>query len=75
MELRTKVFELCEGEYSNLSELAKAMGIAVSQIYRVRRGKRRINEKFIIGAMRAFPGYQVGELFYIAQGRNSDDHR
>jgi len=41
------------------------MGISVSQIYRVRRGKRHINEKFIIGAINAFPNHRLDELFYL----------
>ena len=63
--MRTRVFELCDGHYSNLTELAHAMGLSVSQVYRVREGKRRINQKFIIGAKRAFPGYGLDELFYL----------
>jgi len=66
MILRTRVFELSNGKYSNLSELAQAMGISISQVYRVREGKRHINQKFIIGAIKAFPGYRLGELFYLA---------
>jgi len=66
MLIRTKIFELCDDTYHNLSELAKSMGISVSQIYRVREGKRRINEKFIIGAIRAFPDHKLEELFYLA---------
>ncbi|MCD6300404.1 MAG: helix-turn-helix transcriptional regulator [Dehalococcoidales bacterium] len=66
MLIRTKIFELRDDTYHNLSELAKAMGISVSQIYRVRKGKRRINEKFIIGAIRAFPDRKLEELFYLA---------
>ncbi len=66
MELKTRVFELCNGRYMNLSELAQAMGISVSQVYRVRKGQKRINEKFIIGAVKAFPGYNLDGLFYVA---------
>ena len=66
MRIRTRVFELSSGKYNNLSELAQAMGISVSQIYRVREGKRPINEKFIMGAIRAFPGYKLDDLFYLA---------
>ncbi len=66
MKLETKVFELCNGRYRNLPELAQAMGISVSQVYRVRKDKRHINEKFIIGAIRAFPGYRLDDLFYVA---------
>jgi transcriptional regulator with XRE-family HTH domain len=66
MRVRTKIFELCPGEYRNLSELAQVMGISVSQIYRVRGGKRNINQKFIVGALKAFPHYKLDELFYLA---------
>ena len=65
MKLQTRVFDLCDGRYSNLSELARAMGISISQIYRVRQGKRRINEKFVIGAIRAFSNRRLDELFYL----------
>ena len=63
MRLKTRIFEL--NLYNNLSELARAMGISVSQIYRVQKGKRSINEKFIVGAMRAFPGLKFDDLFYL----------
>ena len=66
MKLETKVFELCSGRYSNLSELARAMGISTSQTYRVRKGEKLINGKFIIGAIKAFPGYKLDDLFYVA---------
>ncbi len=64
--LKTRVFELSGQRYSDLSELAHAMGISVSQVYRVRSNKRGINEKFIIGAKRAFPEYGLDDLFYLA---------
>ncbi len=64
MLIKTRIFELCNGRYSNLSELAQAMGISVSQIYRVREGKRHINQKFIIGAIKTFPEYKLDDLFY-----------
>ncbi|MAF85984.1 MAG: hypothetical protein CL875_05885 [Dehalococcoidales bacterium] len=63
MRLKTRIFEL--NRYHNLAELARAMEISVSQIYRVQEGKRNINGKFIIGAMRAFPGYKFDDLFYL----------
>jgi len=61
-----KVFELCNGKYKSLPELGRAMGIIVSQIYRVRDGKHKINHKFIIGAVKAFPGHKLDDLFYAA---------
>ena len=65
MIVQTRVFELCDGRYKNLSQLAHAMEISVSQIYRVREGKRHINERFIIGAIKAFPNRKLEELFYL----------
>lgn len=70
MKLETRVFELASGKYKSLYELAQAMGapteISFSQVYRVREGKRSISEKFIIGAVKAFPDKKLDELFYIA---------
>ena len=64
MILKTKVFEFYCAKYKNLSELAAVRGMSVSQIYRVREGKRNINQKFIIGVMKAFPEYKFDDLFY-----------
>jgi len=63
--IKTRVFELCNGNFRNLSELAHAMELSVSQVYRVREGKRGINQKFIVGAKKAFPDYRLDELFYL----------
>ncbi len=65
MLVRTKVFELRDENYRNLSELAGAMGISVSQVYRVKEGKRCINQKFIVGAVKTFPGRRPDDLFYL----------
>ena len=65
LRMRTKIFDIGFQGYRNLSELACAMGISVSQVYRVREGKRQINQKFIVGAMRAFPRYRLDDLFYL----------
>jgi hypothetical protein len=62
--IKTRVFEMANGKYQNLSDLARAMGLSVSQVYRVRMGKRGINEKFIVGAKMAFPNHRLDELFY-----------
>ena len=64
MIIKTKVFDLAAGRFVNLAALAKSMGISVSQVYRVREGKRGINEKFIIGAKKAFPDLTLDDLFY-----------
>ena len=69
--IKTRVFELSNGKYHNLSSLARAMGLSISQVYRVREGKRGINEKFIIGAKQAFPDYRLDELFYLDSGPHS----
>ena len=72
MKLETRVFELVNGKYRNLSELAQAMGMSTGHIYRVRQGKRRINEKFIIGAIKAFPEYEFSDLFFARKGGQND---
>jgi len=65
MKLKTRVFELSSGKYENLKELARAMGISLTQVYRVKQGQRHVHEMFIIGALKAFPGYKLDDLFYL----------
>ena len=67
MKLKTRVFELSNGKYQNLVELAQTMGISNDLIYRVRKGERGINGRFIIGAIKAFPGYKLDDLFYVSE--------
>ena len=69
MKLNTRVFALYKRKYKNLLELARAMEISRSQIYRVRDGKRGINQKFIIGATKAFPRYNLDDLSYVDEGQ------
>lgn len=71
MIVKTRIFQYYNGKYNNLSDLAKAMGISVSQIYRVREGKRSINQKFIVGAIKAFPECKLDDLFYLAPDEQS----
>ena len=66
MFIGTKVFEIYRSYYKDLSHLAEGMGISVSQVSRVRSGKRLINGKFIAGVLRAFPQFKFEELFYLA---------
>ena len=66
MIVKTRVFEFCNNHYKNLSALAHAMEISVSQVYRVREGKRHIIQKFIVGAIKAFPNHKLDDLFYLA---------
>ena len=61
MKSNTRVFELYKGRYRNLVELAQPMGISQDLIYRVRKGERGINQKFILGATKAFPEYKLEE--------------
>lgn len=65
MKVETRIFKFYDEEYKNLIELAQAMEISTSQLYRVREGTRAINHKFIIGAKKAFPEYNLGDLFYL----------
>jgi len=68
MLLKSRVIDFCNEKYMNLSELAQAMGISVRQISAVQQGKHSIDEKFIIGALTAFPEYGIGHLFYFTPG-------
>jgi len=52
----------------------EAMGISVSQIYRVREGKRQINQKFIVGAIKAFPNHRLDDLFYLIPDSADDSN-
>ena len=65
MIIKTRVFDLVDHKYPSLTELARAMGISVSQVYRVKDGKCGINQKFIVGAIRAFPEHRLDDLFYL----------
>ncbi len=67
MKLNTRIFEICNGKYRSLAELAKAIGISQGLLYRVRKGERGIHQKFIIGATRAFPRYKLDDLFYVSE--------
>jgi len=73
MKLKTRVFELSQGKYRNLSELARAMEISLSQLWRVREGKRRMHESFIIGAIKAFPEYKLEDLIYVDSGEKDNE--
>lgn len=61
--IRTRLFDLRED--LNVSQLASKVGLSISEVSRLKRGERRIAEKFIIGALTAFPEYKFEEMFYI----------
>jgi len=65
MILRTRIFGMYKRDYKNITELAKAMGVSTGYVYKVREGKRGINHQFIIGTVKAFPGYKLDDLFYV----------
>jgi len=67
MKLNIRVFELCNGKCRNLVELAQTMEISQDLIYRVRKGERAISGRFIIGAIKAFPGHKLDDLFYVSE--------
>ncbi len=74
MKLNTMIFKLYKDKYRNITELAQAMGISAGYIYKVRQGKRGINQKFIIGAMKVFPECKLDDLFYISMEDNQKEH-
>jgi len=74
IKLNTRVFKLYKGKYRNLVKLAHAMGILRDLIYRVRKGERGVNQKFIIEAIKASPRHKLDDFFYASEG-SQDDHR
>ena len=62
--LKTRLFEL--NQLYTMEELAALLGISSSYLYRVKHGERGINEKFIVGALTAFPKRKFEDLFYIS---------
>ena len=69
MKLNTRLFELYKGRYGSLPKLARTMGVSHNLIYKVKQGKRGIGIRFIIGATKAFPEYNLGDLFYVNEGQ------
>ena len=66
MAIRTRIFELAPSfGYETLSALARAMDCSPGYLGRVSRNERSINQKFITGALRAFPGKAFDDLFVI----------
>ncbi len=63
LKLRTRGFDVGKEKNVNLTELAIVMEISVSQLYRVRQGKRSINGRFITGAIESLPGIQARRTF------------
>lgn len=64
MLLKTRVFKLYQEKYRNLNDLARTMKISLDEIYGVYEGKYTINERFIVGAIKALPEYNISHLFY-----------
>jgi len=73
MKLKTRAFNLCNSKYTNLTGLARAMGLSTSQVYRVRQDRRPVSVRFIMGVLKAFPEYKFDDLFYIDSGGNKND--
>lgn len=62
LRLKSKLFELVDWD---MKTLAAKLGVSLPHVYRVRHGKRGIHEKFIVGALSAFPECRFEDLFYI----------
>jgi hypothetical protein len=54
VRLKTSAFNLLRGKLNNLFQLAGAMRVSVSQVYWIQEESHPINQKFIVGAVRAF---------------------
>ena len=68
--LKTRVFRLWDEKYGGdgkMIRLARATGISLAHLYRVRRGDRKISATFIVGVAKAFPECKLDDLFYIGE--------
>ncbi len=68
MAIRTRVFRIAEQRDWTMKQLSLAMGLTTGALYQVARGDRGIGAKFIQGARRAFPEYNLDDLFYDDEG-------
>lgn len=51
-----------------MAKLATILGISLSQVYRIRQGKRPIHDRVIANALTAFPECKFEDLFYVERG-------
>ena len=59
--LKTRLFDL----EPDVPKLARLVRMSVSEVYRIKEGKRQIGHQFIVGALTAFPERKFEELFYV----------
>ncbi len=71
-KLKTRIFKLADLAGLTLADLAEAMGVDVSTVYRVKMGQRNIGDAFITGAKRAFPTMDLDDLFYVEEPKSED---
>jgi len=64
-KLKTKIFDLEEGR--DMKKLAILTGLSLSEIYRIKEGKRGVHDRFIVGVLTAFPEKKFEDLFYIEE--------
>lgn len=64
MRLRTRVFDLAKDAGWSGAALADAMGMSEATVSLVRSNKREIGQRFIAGALRAFPSLSFDDLFW-----------
>lgn len=48
-----------------MCELSLIAGVSLSQIYRIRQGKRQISGNFVARVLSALPDFKFEDLFYI----------
>lgn len=66
IKLNRPVFEKKQKDAGlNDTELARAMGVNRSQVWRVKENKNDPGEEFIAGVLKAFPGATFDELFFL----------
>lgn len=66
MEIKTKLFQIYP--QCNMAQLATLTRLSLSQVYRVKQGKRKVSASFIAEILTTFPNYKFEDLFYLKGG-------
>ena len=69
MEVKTRLFQVYP--QCDMGQLAISIHTSLSQVYRVRQGKRKVSASFIAGVLTTFPGHRFEDLFYIERRKNA----
>lgn len=65
MEIKAGLFQVYPE--CNMVQLATSTCLSLSQVYRIRQGKRKVSASFIAGVLAALPYHKFEDLFHIEE--------